>query len=177
MDHDSIPVIPLHNFVTPPYSAGLHWREQSSIHTHIHTHTIYTHRNTHMHTMGRKYSLWRREESTKRAHTDRECRESERELKGFKSSVMWRMDWLLVLLCVMWDLSVWIRGVWIPVLLFIWAKEGNGCWIICWVTFLKREIGNSHVNVWQCNLNEWCMKSLAISRRWKCVWCLCCINC
>lgn len=45
----STPVIPVHNFDVPPYSAGLHRREQSSIHTHV-KHTaarIRTHTHTH----------------------------------------------------------------------------------------------------------------------------------
>lgn len=59
----STPVIPVRNFDVPPYSAGLHRREQSSIHTHVKHTAAQIRTHTHTHSMGRKYSVWRGEES------------------------------------------------------------------------------------------------------------------
>lgn len=53
----STPVIPVRNFDVPPYSAGLHRREQSSIHAHVKHIAAQIRTHTHTHSMGRKYSL------------------------------------------------------------------------------------------------------------------------
>lgn len=141
MNYDSTPATPLQSLDVPPYSAGPLWREQSPPHTHTHTKI-----------MGRKYSLWRREESANRAQ--RVCGQCQSVNKGLKSSVMWRC------LCYWFVWRVWRRCLDTCLLLFFVPTRG---WLII-SNFLNRGfIGNRHVNVWLCSLNKLC---IAINMRW-----------
>lgn len=87
--------------------------------------------HTHTHSMGRKYSLWRGEESGREGAVT----ESDSD-QGWKSSVMWRAGCCLY--CC--DMRSSVARGWLETCLLLVLYLGeSGWWIMCWVTFVLTE--------------------------------------